>query len=114
MKISKSIYFAISILFAVSVHAEIIGNEKDLINEVKTNFGIPGMEVSWYADIKSISSDNGKLIIKTNTNEMVKLDRICGAVSSLYSDIVGWNNLIVETYAKDNSSITRHGIESCK
>jgi hypothetical protein len=56
MKTSKSIHFAISILFSVSVHAEIMGNEKDLINKVNTNFGIPGMETSWYADIKSISS----------------------------------------------------------
>ncbi|MGZ8946619.1 MAG: hypothetical protein ACXW1W_14500 [Methylococcaceae bacterium] len=114
MKASKLIFFGISVLFMVSVHAEIIGNEKDLINEVKINFGNPGMEASWYADIKSISSDNGKLIIKTNANEIVKLNHICGAVSGLYSNVVGWNNLIVETYAKDNSSITRHGIEKCK
>jgi hypothetical protein len=95
-------------------NAEIIGNEKELIKEVKTNFGNPEIEASWYANIKSISSNNGKLIIKTNTNERVKLDHICGAVSALYSDIVGWNNLIVETYAQDNSSITRRGIERCK
>jgi hypothetical protein len=65
-------------------------------------------------DIKSVSSDSGKLIIKTNTNDASKLDKICSAVSALYSDSVGWTKLHVETIAKNNSSIKRNGIEKCK
>ena len=114
MKTLKAICFTLGILFTTCLYAEITGNEKALITEIKSNFGIPGMTTSWYGDIKSISSDSGKLIIKTNTNDASKLNTICSAVSALYSDSVGWNKLYVETVAKNNSSIKRNGIEKCK
>jgi hypothetical protein len=114
MKFSKLIFLSLGVLFSASALSDIAGNETELINKVKLNFGYPGMETSWFVNIQSISSEGGKLFIKTNTNDKAKLERICGAVSALYSDKVGWDKLMVKTYAQDNSLLLRKGIEPCQ
>jgi hypothetical protein len=48
VKTLKAIYFALSILFTTTTYADITGNEKALITEIKSNFGIPGMATSWF------------------------------------------------------------------
>ncbi len=102
------------VLFSATAHSEITGNETNLIDSVKLNFGYPGMQANWFINIKSISSEGNKLVIKTDTNDRIKLERICGAVSGLYSDKVSWDKLLVETYAQDNSLLMRNGINPCK
>ncbi|MFI3218426.1 MAG: hypothetical protein QX189_04830 [Methylococcales bacterium] len=108
MEFMKKLFILCMLPVSLAVNAEIKGDYHRIIDSITKNFGYPGMETTWFKNIKEISGndDGTEIVVNTDTTDREKISNICAAVAFIVSEkdvikIMSNGKLALSTYSKE-------------